>query len=217
MNYDDRKIRAKLQPYINALASPLFIESTSDYYLIQPELILNHAKDLGKLLDSWGLDTDDDPADNIDWFVEEGHRASFRHNCNTLARMKESERNPFIASIKDDALARHKLEIAHQYLQRMPSGGIAAFDYSWIVFKCCAGFTLGYLTESDKWRYIAQVYDMLEKSYSNSHDYMLGFAVGCIYNSSNLSSDYVRRNKAAIHKLLSSKQSPLNRVDIWRS
>lgn len=205
--------QAEIELTMNALVSLILIGGVDDYYLMNPDRIFDNKELLGKMFSMWELDEQEDTAGNIDWYCNIGHRYLYEEQHKKLSGMK----NPLehIAAINDDAQLSYQLEIVHYYLDAAPAGGIAALDYSWIVFKSWAGCTLGHITETDKRTYVDEVMQRIKNSYRSWEEYVLSFIIGRVYTSSRLSSDFVRNNKAAIYKLTDAARSPYCGISLW--
>lgn len=200
--------RAEITSSMNSLVSLILIGGVNDHYLMNPDLIFNNKELLRKMFKTWELEEEKDTAGNINWYFTEGHRHSFQEQLTKLSGMKEAEYRDYTATIGNNGKLRHELDVVYYYSETMPSGGIAAFDYSWIVFKCWAGCTLGFITEEDKWTYLADVVRLIKESYSNWDDYVFSFVVGRVYTSSNLSTDFVRNYKIDIYKMMKPEYNP---------
>ncbi|CAH1203493.1 hypothetical protein PAECIP111893_01981 [Paenibacillus plantiphilus] len=200
--------RTEITSSINSLVSLIFIEQKNNYYKINPDFVFNNKELLRKLFKTWGFDEKEDTVGDINKFFVEGHRQSFQQHLTKLSGMNEAEYREYTATITNNDQLRHHLYVVHYYSQSMPAGGIAAFDYSWIVFKCWAGYTLGHISEEDKWTYLADVIQLIKESFSNWEEYVFSYVIGRVYIASNLSDDFVRDYKVDIYKLMNPKYSP---------
>ncbi|WP_282935557.1 DUF1266 domain-containing protein [Paenibacillus sp. RC67] len=197
------------QPYIDALTAMCIVGRDGDYHVQNPNWIYSKRNYLRNFCNHWGVGSSDELKENISWSLKVGSRAEFADMSRTLSVLSESDRTRYIELEKDNPTQSYKLSIVNEYLGRMPAGGIAANDYAWVVFKCCAGYKMDYLTEEEKWTYLNEVIQTVKSRYSNWKDFLISFSVGSAFISVNQSADYISENKALLTKLLTSHYSPL--------
>ncbi|WP_239617738.1 DUF1266 domain-containing protein [Cohnella mopanensis] len=214
MNISTAEAQETAQLYIDALSAMCIVGKHGDYHVQNPNWIFTKRNYLRNLCQHWEVGNSDELKDNIKWSLSVGHRKEFEDMNLALSTQPESDRSHYIEMEKDNPTRRYKLSIVNDYLERMPPGGIAATDYTWAVFKCCAGFKLDYLTEEEKWKYINEIIAIIRSNYTNWKDFLISFTVGSAYTSLNRSADYISENKALLAKLLVSPYSPLRKVKL---
>jgi hypothetical protein len=207
-------IRAKisLRRYTHALLTLCSAERGNEYLILNSRITFSRRK-LFKLFREMGIKNRDDFTKDIYASFRGGPRQEFSHLTSTLAALSEAERNAYISSATNDERLIYKLRIANDYLWRLPTAGIAAHDYTWVIFKCWAGCKLGYLTAEQKRKYLGEIIPLIQQSYSNWKEYMMGYYVGRAFNSITLSDDFVGQNQSILSKLLISRHSPLHRIE----
>ncbi|WP_179135892.1 DUF1266 domain-containing protein [Paenibacillus sp. 32352] len=212
MNPGAEQIKLASLPYVEALTAMCIVGRDGDYHVQNPEWIYSKRSFMRNMFAHWGVGSSDELKQNIEWSLATGQRKEFDDMTLLLSSLSEQDRMRYLESQKGDTAQSFKMSIVNSYLGRMPAGGIAANDYTWAVFKCCAGHKMDYLTEDEKWTYIGDIIQLVKSQYSNWKDYLISFTVGGAFNSTLQSSDYISENRAIITKLLVSDYSPLRQA-----
>jgi len=177
-------------------------------------LVFENKSRLRQVLYDWEIKDTRMLREKLDWFFRSGHREEFRESSLLLSGLSISERAAYLQSLPDEESRKAKLIVSDRYLTRLPAEGIAAYDHSWCVYACCAGYELGYLTEEDKWRMVAVSVRNARKCYSSWADYAIGYAAGADFAKPSSSFEYVNKNKDYLIKLLTAPDSPLRHVSL---
>ncbi|WP_028548586.1 DUF1266 domain-containing protein [Paenibacillus sp. UNC451MF] len=214
MNTSAEEASFTYKPFVDALTAMCIVGRDADYHVQNPNWIYTKRSYLRNLFKHWEIENADTLKENIKHSITIGQRKEFEDISCILSSLSEDGRLKYIESETGDANRKYKLTIVNQYLGRMPSGGIAAVDYTWTVFKCCAGLKMDYLTEEEKWSNIGEVIQIVKSNYSNWKDYLVSFTVGSAFNSINRNSDYISENKAVLTKLFVSHSSPLRQAHL---
>ncbi|TVY02062.1 DUF1266 domain-containing protein [Cohnella terricola] len=214
MDYYNLEVRQQLSLYIHALSS-FCLKGHNPYpFAKNMHLIFENKSRLSQMLDQWEIDDSEKLKEKLDWFFQTGHRKEFRDSSMLLSGLSISERTAFIQSLPDGDPRTAKLIVSNHYFTRLPGEGIAAYDHSWCVYACCAGYELGYLTEEDKWRMVAVCVREARIAYSSWKDYAIGYAAGADFTESSSSLEYVNKNQDYLIKLLIAPDSPLRHISL---
>jgi len=214
MNASELDAKAVMQSWAYALTSMCIVGRDGDYFVQNPEFMFNNRTYLRNMFSFWNIENADALKQDIEWLLAEGIRKEYGEMSLILSTVADSERLRYIQSESADAKRKHQLSVVNQYLWRLPAGGVAAHDYSWAVFKCCAGVRLGYLKEEEKWDYVGRIVPMVKDAFSNWKDYLFGFSAGSAFNSMHLNANFVSESKVQYAKLLVSRHSPLQKVSL---
>lgn len=214
MNASDTEAQTVLQNWANALTSMCIVGRDGDYYVQNPELMFDNRRYLRRLFTYWEIETGDALKQEIERLLSEGIRKEYEEMSLTMSTIADSDRLRYIQSESADAKRKYRLSIVNQYLWRLPDGGVAAHDYSWAIFKCCAGVKLDYIKEEEKWDCVGRIVPMVKDSFSSWKDYLYSFSVGAAFSSLQLNANFVSESKAQYAKLLVSQHSPLHKVNL---
>ncbi|WP_339324383.1 DUF1266 domain-containing protein [Paenibacillus sp. FSL W8-0194] len=207
------ELAGALQPYVDAMTALCIEGRYADYHVQNPNRVFSKTTDTRNTLKLWNIENADGLKEALEWFLAEGMRKELADLGGTLSVLKDEKRAGYIEETQDPVL-RHKLSVANQYLGRLPAGGIAAYDCSWGVFISCAARKMVYLTEQERWDYVARFVALAKENYSDWNDYMAGFAAGAAYAFGQKRSSYISDNQAVFAKLLRSRFSPFRKVQL---
>lgn len=201
----------RLQPYVDAMTALCIGGRYADYHIQNPSRSYSKRSNIRKTLKLWEIENETNLKDALAWLTSHGLRKEFAELSGMLSVLSVENRARHIEET-DDPIQKHKLSVIAQYLGRLPAGGIAAYDYSWAVFICCAAHKINYMTEQDKWDHIDRFVGLAKESYSEWNDYMAGFAIGAVYSFGHKRSGYVADNQRVFAKLMFSCLSPFRKV-----
>ncbi|WP_028548584.1 DUF1266 domain-containing protein [Paenibacillus sp. UNC451MF] len=214
MNYYDPTLRKQLAFYVNALSS-FCMKGQMAYSLANKmHMVFENKTRLRNALELWRIDDPRSLRATLQWLFDTGIRKEFEDYRMLLSGLTESERNPYLQSLPEGERRTRRLLVANYYLMRLPAEGIAAFDHSWCVYLCCAGYHLGYLTEEDKWRIVAMSLQNARESYTNWKEYLISYAAGADFFDATPSLDYVKNYNGFLIKLLTGAESPLTGLNL---
>ncbi|MDR9853910.1 DUF1266 domain-containing protein [Paenibacillus sp. VCA1] len=205
------EIAARLQPYVDAMTALCIEGRYAEYHIQNSSRSFSKRSFNRKTLKLWNIENAAGLRDVLDWFASDGMRKEFAETSGMLSVLSAEKRARQIEET-EDPIQKHKLSVANQYVGRLSAGGIAAYDYSWGVFICCAARKMDYLTEEGKWDHIARFVGLAKESYSEWNDYMAGFAAGAVYSYGHKRVGYVADNQAVFAKLMFSRLSPFRKV-----
>ncbi|WP_282935555.1 DUF1266 domain-containing protein [Paenibacillus sp. RC67] len=209
MNYYDPRVRRQLALYVNALSS-FCMKGQMAYSLANKmHMVFENKTRLRNALELWGSDDQHSIRPTLQWLFDTGLRKEFQDYRMLLSGLTERERSRYLQELPEKERRTNRMRVANYYLTRLPMEGIAAFDHSWCVYLCCAGYHLGYLTEDDQWRIAAMSLSDARKSYSTWNEYLISYAAGADFFDASPSLDYVKNYNGFLIKLLTGAESPL--------
>ncbi|MDO3676369.1 DUF1266 domain-containing protein [Paenibacillus ehimensis] len=209
----DTAARKIMNDYVEAMTSLCIVGKFGEYFLRNPEMIFERRSALRGLFKFWNIANTQELKQNVEWTIAIGARKEFGELYNWLSSVSEAERAS-IGQTTADPARKHQLSVVRQYVWRMPTAGIAAYDYSMAVFRACAGQKLGYITEQEKWAYIEEVIPLVKDDFSNWKDYLYSFNVGAVFTSRLLNADYISENGVLLTKLLFSRNDSFRRASL---
>lgn len=214
MDYYDPEVRAQLALYGHAMSS-LCMKGQMAFSLAKNmQAVFENKRRLQSALELWEIENSAALKAELQWLFETGVRKEFEDCQMLLSGLGDTERSGYLKSLPSGEAHTGKLHVATYYLSRLPVKGIAAFDYSWCVYLCCAGYRLGYLSEEDQWRIVAMCVRHARIAYSSWKDYTIGFAAGADFHQASSSLDHVKKYKDFFVKLLTAPESPLGQVNL---
>ncbi|GGG65506.1 DUF1266 domain-containing protein [Paenibacillus radicis (ex Gao et al. 2016)] len=138
----------------------------------------------------------------------------FKKLSDKLTRMTSTQRIAYIQSVTNIE-HQQALYMVNEYFERLPRGGIAAHEYTWAVFKCWAGYRLGYVDYKQHMLYISDIVAAVQRDYPDWNSFLTGFFAGkAFFLSGEPSFEQLDLNKDVLSRLLESKFSPLKKVDL---
>ncbi|MNN43764.1 hypothetical protein D3C81_1580180 [compost metagenome] len=187
---------------------------SADYYVNKVDALYKGSKrKLYNILARYDISNAQELKKCIDWNISVGKRNEFSRFDRELSLLMEADRIRRIES-EENPEEQYRLNVANDYLRRMPHGGIGAYDYSFTAFYCLIGRQLGWLTKDETWSYIEKLVLLAKQNYSDWHEYCIGFVVGLEYCSQNTNFNYVKEGKNRIMRLLNFLDSPMVQIKL---
>ncbi|WP_058303576.1 DUF1266 domain-containing protein [Gorillibacterium timonense] len=179
----------------------------SDFDSYHPRQLFRDKRQLEKELEALAKVTSShELREHLKWRVSNGIRREFNTIRQDLELLTTTERTQRIAAETSEPL-RSKLAVAESYLWRL-TGGVAAFDASFIVYFSKAGERLGWLAKEEASAIIEQAIKLARRQYNNWFDYCAGFIAGMEFQGSPHPADKNEREHR-LRRLLSMSGSPL--------
>jgi hypothetical protein len=202
--YDRQK---KWQPSANAMLAFFPTGENAEYFIANPAKMFGSRDHILKLFDSLaGINSKDGLKAYIRWRIQEGVRFPFDKLYRELEWLSQAER---VLRLKTDK-QKEQLAVINRYLQRLPSGGIAALDATYIVFFSMAGKRLEWLTDEEVWDYVGSAIRITQKRYRSWHEYCAGFVAGLEY-ANPADNDCRKERERRLRRLLTFPDSPLKK------
>ncbi|XOK58549.1 DUF1266 domain-containing protein [Paenibacillus elgii] len=214
MDYYDPEVRAQLALYGHAMSS-LCMKGQMAFSLAKNmQAVFENKRRLQSALELWEIEDSAALKAELQWLFETGVRKEFEACQMLLSGLADTERSGYLQSLPTGEVHTGRLHVVAYYLSRLPVKGIAAFDYSWCVYLCCAGYHRGYLSEEDQWRIVAMCVRHARIAYASWKDYIIGFAAGADFHQASPSLDHAKKYKDFFVKLLTAPESPLRQVNL---
>ena len=203
----------RVERYFHAMGSFCYAGNFAYHSAVNSRMKISssHAR---RLLKEWSIEDKESMNKVIGWLLNEGRRSEFDHIQQQLRFLKPENRYQLAASVHAPE-AKHKIKIAHQYLNRLPAGSIAAMDYSFCVILCRYGEQVGFMGAVDSLYARTEAATKAQNTYGNWTEYAAACVAGLHFNAGseeNIQS-VMREQQSFITKLLVSDQSPVQNVD----
>ncbi|WP_199925398.1 DUF1266 domain-containing protein [Paenibacillus bouchesdurhonensis] len=208
MNINTQEERKAWMPYVHAVLSLCSIGQEVGYFMMNPKMQYEMWNRMRSFLKQHELHDKEQLIADIEWYLETGRRDEFFRDSCLLSMLSAAERSRYIQLLTNEQ-RRRQLTVVSRYLWSLPPGGIAAYDFSWIMLKCFAGKQVGYLSEDEMWSYIGRIIPMIKENFSEWETYIASYAVGQSYLLQESPSSFVSKNRQYIMQMMSFRQSPM--------
>ncbi|WP_046176179.1 DUF1266 domain-containing protein [Domibacillus indicus] len=169
------------------------------------------------LLNDWSIQGEESMKKAASWLLEEGKRAEFRRFQNQMRFLNNKDRQSVIESTKDKE-AKHKMNVALHYMDRLPAETIAALDYSLCVALCLQAERNGFIGRINSLPFKTEAAVRAQQAYSSWADYTAAFLAGLQFtkHTGEEAQKMMEEEERFLAKLLVSGQSPFQNVS-WNT
>ncbi|WP_050182035.1 DUF1266 domain-containing protein [Domibacillus robiginosus] len=206
----------RVDRYFHTMGSFCYAGKFAYYSAVNRRLRISssHAR---RMLKEWSIEDKESMTKVIRWLLDEGRRSEFDRIQHQL-RFLEPEKRHQLADSTRDPETKHKINIAHRYLNRLPAGTVAAIDYGFCVILCQYGERVGFMERVDSLNARAEAATKAQSTYANWAEYAAACLAGIhfISGSEENIQKGLEEQRTYITKLLVSDQSPVQSVD-WNT
>ncbi|WP_282937597.1 DUF1266 domain-containing protein [Paenibacillus sp. RC67] len=126
----------------------------------------------------WGIQGQNDLLRRLESLMENGHRAEFHQIKSFLSTLSEADQHRYIQSLSKTSEKYRQYQIVKAYMDRLPTAGIAAWDWGRYVHLCKVGIFVEYLTEEKALRLVKPVAVKAQQQYDGWQQFGIAFLAG---------------------------------------
>ncbi|AWB46319.1 hypothetical protein DCC85_20550 [Paenibacillus sp. CAA11] len=202
-----------LQYWEHALISIGTTGNHAYFFQQNPDLAFRNEKEIKEeMMPAWDITDSESLKHHIQWLLTEGHRKEFELTAARLACLPQEARNDYVRNFSESEQELARLYVVHKYFRRLPPTTIAAHDFLYATYYSSAGCRIRYLTESEKWGFISLAVSAIKKHYRGWDELISAFHVGVMYVAGQ---QIVEPHLKVQGKLLTSRKSPLYKINFW--
>ncbi|WP_234404929.1 DUF1266 domain-containing protein [Paenibacillus bouchesdurhonensis] len=164
----------------------------------------------------WGIASKGELMSNLQDLQQGGHNASFLNIRSFLSTLSVSDQNQYIASMPNSTQEYRQHRIVQAYMNRLPSVGIAAWDWGRYVYLCKNSVFLGYISREEAEELVMPIAKMTQQCYSSWHEYGISYLIGRQFWWGQITADSAEQMTRYVHRLVIHPDSPWNQLD-WNT